>query len=75
MNSFSSELGVQFGTCLEAPHVIDVESQVRMAFSILSLVLIICNWLYSFSSLKLYCQTFLCSCGLLQSSPVRVIIH
>ncbi|XP_031254651.1 Fanconi anemia group J protein homolog [Pistacia vera] len=28
MNSFSSELGVQFGTCLEAPHVIDVESQV-----------------------------------------------
>ncbi|KAJ4702299.1 Fanconi anemia group J protein-like [Melia azedarach] len=29
MNSFSSELGVQFGTCLEAPHVIDVDSQVR----------------------------------------------
>lgn len=28
MNSFSSELGVQFGTCLEAPHVVDVESQV-----------------------------------------------
>ncbi|KAK0577247.1 hypothetical protein LWI29_030173 [Acer saccharum] len=28
VNSFSSELGVQFGTCLEAPHVIDVESQV-----------------------------------------------
>uniref|UniRef100_A0A9I9DEW8 Regulator of telomere elongation helicase 1 homolog n=1 Tax=Cucumis melo TaxID=3656 RepID=A0A9I9DEW8_CUCME len=28
MNSFSSELGVQFGTSLEAPHVIDVESQV-----------------------------------------------
>ncbi|XP_031391340.1 Fanconi anemia group J protein isoform X2 [Punica granatum] len=28
MNSFSSELGVQFGTCLEAPHVIDVKSQV-----------------------------------------------
>lgn len=27
MSSFSSELGVQFGTCLEAPHVIDVESQ------------------------------------------------
>ncbi|CAI9115235.1 OLC1v1016082C1 [Oldenlandia corymbosa var. corymbosa] len=27
LNSFSSELGVQFGTCLEAPHVIDVESQ------------------------------------------------
>ncbi|KAI8549287.1 hypothetical protein RHMOL_Rhmol06G0014000 [Rhododendron molle] len=27
MNSFSSELGVQFGTCLEAPHVIDVDSQ------------------------------------------------
>ncbi|WCJ44724.1 hypothetical protein M5689_025378 [Euphorbia peplus] len=28
MNSFSSELGVQFGTSLEAPHVIDIESQV-----------------------------------------------
>ncbi|CAK9325115.1 unnamed protein product [Citrullus colocynthis] len=28
MNSFSSELGVQFGTSLEAPHVIDVEAQV-----------------------------------------------
>ncbi|KAK4753383.1 hypothetical protein SAY87_022181 [Trapa incisa] len=28
MNSFSSELGVQFGTCLEAPHVINVKSQV-----------------------------------------------
>ncbi|GAB2243535.1 hypothetical protein Droror1_Dr00023663 [Drosera rotundifolia] len=28
MHSFSSELGVQFGTCLEAPHVIDAESQV-----------------------------------------------
>nr|XP_016497825.1 PREDICTED: Fanconi anemia group J protein homolog [Nicotiana tabacum] len=27
MNSFSSELGVTFGTSLEAPHVIDVESQ------------------------------------------------
>ncbi|XP_059635149.1 uncharacterized protein LOC132277322 isoform X2 [Cornus florida] len=31
MNSFSSELGVQFGTCLEAPHVIDVESQLWAA--------------------------------------------
>ncbi|KAL5848005.1 hypothetical protein ACOSQ3_011529 [Xanthoceras sorbifolium] len=31
VNSFSSELGVQFGTCLEAPHVIDVESQVWAA--------------------------------------------
>ncbi|KAM7513981.1 hypothetical protein LguiA_003564 [Lonicera macranthoides] len=31
MNSFSSELGVQFGTCLEAPHVIDVESQLWTA--------------------------------------------
>lgn len=30
MNSFSSELGVQFGTCLEAPHVIDADSQVLM---------------------------------------------
>ncbi|KAL9248843.1 Fanconi anemia group J protein-like protein [Drosera capensis] len=28
MHSFSSELGIQFGTCLEAPHVIDAESQV-----------------------------------------------
>ncbi|KAH9626953.1 hypothetical protein KSS87_005722 [Heliosperma pusillum] len=28
MNSFSSELGIPFGTLLEAPHVIDVESQV-----------------------------------------------
>ncbi|KAF7829472.1 regulator of telomere elongation helicase 1-like protein isoform X1 [Senna tora] len=28
MNSFSSELGVQFETSLEAPHVIDVDSQV-----------------------------------------------
>jgi hypothetical protein len=28
MNSFSSELGLQFGSTLEAPHVIDVESQV-----------------------------------------------
>lgn len=28
MNSFSSELGVPFGTLLEAPHVIDIESQV-----------------------------------------------
>ncbi|ESQ36848.1 hypothetical protein EUTSA_v10009567mg, partial [Eutrema salsugineum] len=27
MNSFSSELGMQFGTCLEAPHVIDVNLQ------------------------------------------------
>ncbi|OMP07585.1 Helicase-like, DEXD box c2 type [Corchorus olitorius] len=31
MNSFSSELGVQFGNCLEAPHVIDVKSQVWSA--------------------------------------------
>ncbi|XP_054795605.1 LOW QUALITY PROTEIN: uncharacterized protein LOC129301061, partial [Prosopis cineraria] len=28
LNSFSSELGVQFETSLEAPHVIDVDSQV-----------------------------------------------
>ncbi|XP_065880332.1 uncharacterized protein [Euphorbia lathyris] len=28
MNSFSSELGVQFGTSLEAPHVVDTDSQV-----------------------------------------------
>lgn len=28
MNSFSSELGIPFDTLLEAPHVIDVESQV-----------------------------------------------
>ncbi|KAF8026326.1 hypothetical protein BT93_F2958 [Corymbia citriodora subsp. variegata] len=31
MNSFSTELGVQFGTCLEAPHVINVKSQVCAA--------------------------------------------
>ncbi|XP_057974456.1 uncharacterized protein LOC131162218 isoform X2 [Malania oleifera] len=31
MNSFSSELGVQFGTCLEAPHVIEPESQLWAA--------------------------------------------
>lgn len=31
MNSFSSELGVQFGNYLEAPHVIDVKSQVWSA--------------------------------------------
>ncbi|XP_037493665.1 Fanconi anemia group J protein homolog isoform X1 [Jatropha curcas] len=31
MNSFCSELGVHFGTCLEAPHVIDTESQVWAA--------------------------------------------
>lgn len=36
MNSFSSELGVQFGTCLEAPHVIDVDLQVWMPFSSIS---------------------------------------
>ncbi|KAE8715589.1 hypothetical protein F3Y22_tig00110163pilonHSYRG00265 [Hibiscus syriacus] len=30
-NSFSSELGVQFGNYLEAPHVIDVKSQVWSA--------------------------------------------
>ncbi|KAK2988222.1 hypothetical protein RJ640_020704, partial [Escallonia rubra] len=28
MSSFSSELGAPFGTCLEAPHVINAESQV-----------------------------------------------
>lgn len=31
MNTFSSELGIHFGTCLEAPHVIDVNSQVWAA--------------------------------------------
>ncbi|PIN05265.1 RNA polymerase II transcription initiation [Handroanthus impetiginosus] len=31
LNTFSSELGVQFGTSLEAPHVIDVDSQVWAA--------------------------------------------
>ncbi|KAK3427328.1 hypothetical protein EUGRSUZ_F03572 [Eucalyptus grandis] len=31
MTSFSTELGVQFGTCLEAPHVINVKSQVCAA--------------------------------------------
>lgn len=32
MSSFQSELGVQFGTSLEAPHVINVESQVPIKF-------------------------------------------
>ncbi|KAL7116480.1 hypothetical protein ACP275_03G007400 [Erythranthe tilingii] len=31
LNTFSSELGVQFGTCLEAPHVVDVDSQIWAA--------------------------------------------
>ncbi|KAH6799841.1 RAD3-like DNA-binding helicase protein [Perilla frutescens var. hirtella] len=31
LNTFSSELGIQFGTCLEAPHIIDVDSQVWAA--------------------------------------------
>ncbi|XP_026446136.1 Fanconi anemia group J protein homolog [Papaver somniferum] len=31
MDSFSSELGVQFETCMEAPHVIDVGSQLWSA--------------------------------------------
>ncbi|XP_058098589.1 uncharacterized protein LOC131243331 isoform X2 [Magnolia sinica] len=31
MNSFASELGVQFEACMEAPHVIDVESQLWAA--------------------------------------------
>lgn len=39
MNSFSSELGVQFETNLEAPHVIDVDSQV-FSPSPLSIVLV-----------------------------------
>ncbi|CAF1927266.1 unnamed protein product [Brassica napus] len=34
MNSFSSELGMQFGTCLEAPHVIDINLQVVWAGAI-----------------------------------------
>jgi len=41
MTSFSSELGVKFETNLEAPHVIDTDSQV-CATSLLSLKLIIC---------------------------------
>ncbi|KAL3845893.1 hypothetical protein ACJIZ3_003296 [Penstemon smallii] len=31
LNTFSSELGIQFGSSLEAPHVIDVDSQVWAA--------------------------------------------
>ncbi|EPS58535.1 hypothetical protein M569_16278, partial [Genlisea aurea] len=34
LSTFSSELGVQFGACLEAPHVIDVDSQVVWAAAI-----------------------------------------
>jgi Fanconi anemia group J protein len=30
MGSFTSELGVQFEACMEAPHVINADSQVRM---------------------------------------------
>lgn len=32
MSSFQSELGVNFGTSLEAPHVINVDSQVQSSF-------------------------------------------
>lgn len=39
MTSFSSELGVKFETSLEAPHVIDIDSQV-LATSLLSLKLL-----------------------------------
>ncbi|CAI0381666.1 unnamed protein product [Linum tenue] len=31
MNSFPSELGVNFGTCIEAPHVVNIKSQVWTA--------------------------------------------
>jgi hypothetical protein len=41
MTSFSSELGVKFEASLEAPHVIDIDSQV-WATSLLSLKLTIC---------------------------------
>lgn len=41
MNSFSSELGVQFGTCLEAPHVVDTESQVNFVIVMSLLILIL----------------------------------
>ena len=30
MGSFASELGVQFDACMEAPHVIDADSQVHL---------------------------------------------
>jgi hypothetical protein len=30
MGSFTSELGVQFEACMEAPHVVNVDSQVRL---------------------------------------------
>ncbi|OVA04243.1 Helicase-like [Macleaya cordata] len=36
MSSFSSELGIQFETCMEAPHVIDVESQVWLLAAVVS---------------------------------------
>jgi Fanconi anemia group J protein len=41
MGSFASELGVQFEACLEAPHVINVESQVclMLACSAVSYIL------------------------------------
>lgn len=52
MNSFSSELGVQFETCLEAPHVIDVESQVHITFFV-SIVFFGSFWFNSCSRYKL----------------------
>lgn len=53
MSSFSSELGVQFGTCLEAPHVIDVESQVQMTFLCSSIVFIGSFWFNRCSSYEI----------------------
>lgn len=54
LNTFSSELGVQFGTCLEAPHVIDVDSQVeRISYIIYAFLVALAsliptkNWFFS----------------------------
>ncbi|KAL6601612.1 hypothetical protein ACP70R_044832 [Stipagrostis hirtigluma subsp. patula] len=39
MGSFTSELGVQFETCMEAPHVINVDSQVYLGLQVFAAVL------------------------------------
>jgi Fanconi anemia group J protein len=40
MGSFTSELGVQFEACMEAPHVINADSQVRMLLVVFCIMVI-----------------------------------
>jgi hypothetical protein len=52
MGSFTSELGVQFEACMEAPHVINADSQVCMLLvSAVSchncMVMDLCYWVLS----------------------------